>query len=123
MKLNSPRQDPYSSINNTLDSLRKKGYTEEFIVQDEKIATDSKGNEYKAEDLFIDEVHRITGQKNWFNQQDKATDRMQQVFALNAKNGVKGTINNDLNEEGFETVELFLQNVDRNDELNENYTS
>lgn len=122
MKLNSPRQDPYSSINNALDSLRKKGYKEEFVVQDKSSATDSNGNKYAPEDLVIDEIHRFTGKKNWFNQQEKSAEQYLQVFALNAKNGVKGTINNDMREEGFDVVENFLQNVDRSDALHENYT-
>ena len=121
MKLNSPRQDPYSSVNTALDKLQKKGYSELFTVMDETHAKDSKGNTYKPKDMTIDEIHRFKGNKNWFNNQDGPLHQSE-IFALNASNGVKGTINREKDEEGWDVVETFLQNVDRHDNLHESYS-
>lgn len=131
MELNSPRKDPYSTFAMARKELSKKGYEAEFTVMDETTIRDSAGNEYQPTDLRMDHLVRVpnreTREKGRVYAGDVAKQRqdteVKALYALNAKNGVKGILEEHMNEQGSDIIDRFLQNVDRHDALKEYYTA
>lgn len=109
MELHSPRFDPYSSIQKLVDELEEKGYKEKFEVISSDEMKDSKGNTYSAEDLVINETHRLT--------QKKTEIEKTVVYALVSKSGVKGVVVDHYGEDSDDTINEFLMNVERHDAL------
>lgn len=116
MKLKSPYEDPYSSLNVVVDKLRDKGYDASFTVIDEKTMEDDKGNTYKPNEVVINEIHRLKSDKEQYRARERL-DHTHVVYALSSANGTKGTVVNDFFEGGNDVTDLFLQNVDREDDL------
>lgn len=124
MKLRSPHDNPYSSLNQAVEKLRKKGYKAEFTVKDEKTLKDKEGNDYAPGDLVINEVLRIAHRpEGIMADRDMQNDPTESIYALSAKNGTKGLVINEFEEGGNDVADRFLQNVDRHDDLHANYTS
>ncbi|MDZ7848363.1 MAG: hypothetical protein U5L96_17325 [Owenweeksia sp.] len=90
------------------------------MVIDETKVKDENDKSYHTDELIIDEVHRYTGVKDWFNNQTDVIGRVE-IYALNANDGSKGYIIRSSHDEGREVIDNFLQNVDRHDNLHENY--
>lgn len=122
MEFRNPHEDPYSAFTQKLEDFQKQGYTTEFKVVDETTLRDDDENTYAPQDLTLNDIYRYTGSKNWFTTKDH-TEAPKAIFALSAKNGVKGYVIDGYGEDSDEVVEQFLRNVDRFDELNGNYTS
>lgn len=118
MELRNPHEDPYSAFTQKLEDFQKKGYINEFTVVDETRLRDDKGNSFAPEDLVINDLYRYTGTKNWFTTKDR-TEEPKAIYALMAKTGEKGYVTNGYGKNANETVDQFLRNVDRHDELND----
>lgn len=131
MELNSPRKDPYSTFAMARKELSNKGYDVEFTVMDETTIRDSEGKEYQPADLTLDHLVRVPNRETQEKGSVYAGDVSRQkqhkevkaLYALHAKNGVKGILEEHMNEQGSEVIERFLQNVDRHDALKEYYTA
>lgn len=131
MELNSPRKDPYSKFAKAHKDLIKKGYEAEFTVMDEKTLKDKNGEKYSPDDLRLDHIVRFPDRNKKDERGIYASDVTKQneledveaIYALNSKNGVKGLLTESRDEAGSDVVDRFLQNVDRHDSLQENYTA
>lgn len=120
MELNSPRKDPYSPANKGRETLRDQGYAENFTVKDEKSIADENGNSYAPDDVMIDQILRFDGQKDWLENKGQRNEEVH-LYALNANNGVKGIVERNARDNHRAVIDRFLQQVDRHDNLKENY--
>ncbi len=99
MKLNSPRKDPYSAVNQIIDRMKEQGFEHEFSVQDE---TTLKGNgkTFAPAQVTIDEVERVIDDKN--------ESQSEMVVAISCEDGTKGILKTPYGQEVNETVLKFL---------------
>ncbi len=109
MELQSPRFDPYSSLQQGVDEFADKGYKDRFEVVSSDTMNDSKGNEYKAEDLAINEIKRILNKEN--------ESQKMVIYAMVTKSGKKGIIVDNYGEDATEEIKEFLLNVESKDPL------
>ncbi|GEM_PF-1684653 len=122
MELNSPRTNPYSSLERAKDSLKDNGYTLHFTVYDQNTAKDSDGNKLNASDFVINYLIRLTENKVFLSNENKGKEPVI-LYGLSASNGSKGIIEEHKNEEGSEIVEAFLRNVDSENSIEEFYSA
>lgn len=112
MELNSPRQDPYSTYSHTIEKLRKKGYKDLYEVMDENTLKDQSNHFYKADELVLNEIHRLLHKEN---DSEKTV-----IYALSADNGSMGILIDKYGENSSEVIDDFLQKVDMHDDLHKN---
>jgi len=122
MQLNSPRKDPYSEFARAERALEKEGYQQALTVIDENTVEAPDGRRYKPADLV---VHRIirTQKKEVYHGDANREPRPGAIFALQGPDNMKGLLKESLDSEESKIVEGFLQQVDRHDDLQENYTA
>lgn len=109
MKLNSPRENPYSELNKTKEAYADKGFKEPWTVISEKIATLG-DKEEQVDKLHIAMQHRFISDKN--ESDSKA------LYAIAAEDGRKGYLEAPYGKFADETTDAFLRNVDASDSLN-----
>lgn len=68
----------------SIEEFRKKGYTEDFIVEDEFLKCKTTGESFRSEDVKIDHTERYEGESN--------PDDMSIVYAISANTGTKGIL-------------------------------
>jgi hypothetical protein len=122
MQLNSPRTNPYSSLEKAKEKLKEKGYSEIFTVFDEDSVKTENGKTLKAQDLVINHLIRLTKNKVFLSEERKSKEPVI-LYALSAKNGSKGIIEEHRRAEGAEVVEAFLRNVDSSNSIQEFYSA
>ena len=86
-----------------LDQLRKKGYTDDFILINEGLLSKNTNETFRPEDLSIEKVYRFEGYSN--------PDDMAIMFGIKSSNGVRGVVIDAYG--AYENDELgkFLKNV------------
>lgn len=72
------------TLSQRMNSLRDKGYTEDFNIVDDKLEHKSKSTEYKIDDFKVDEVYRFEGMSN------PADNSI--LFAISTSDGHKGML-------------------------------
>ncbi len=89
MKDNNPKQYSYDTLSEAVNDLIKRGYTTDFLLQEEKecLYCQEHSLELSPEEFTIDEIYRFEGMS------DPADESI--VFAVSSeKHGVKGLIIN-----------------------------
>ncbi|SIT77441.1 phosphoribosylpyrophosphate synthetase [Pontibacter indicus] len=74
----------YPTLSGALNDLKKRGYTEDFNLEENCIVCSSKSLELKPEEFYIDEVHRFEGMSN--------PDDNSVIYAISSSSGVKGVL-------------------------------
>lgn len=74
----------YSSLSEALNDLKKRGYTEDFELQQHCLQCASLSLELEPEKFTVDEFYRFEGMSN--------PDDNSIVFAISSIDGVKGTL-------------------------------
>lgn len=74
----------YSSLSDALNDLKKRGYTEDFELQQHCLQCTSLSLELEPEKFTVDEFYRFEGMSN--------PDDNSIVFAISSVEGVKGTL-------------------------------
>lgn len=74
----------YDTLIDATNNLRKQGFSAQFEFGEQCIRDTATGKEYQAEDLKITEYHRFEGNTN--------PSDMSVIYALQANDGVQGTI-------------------------------
>lgn len=74
----------YSTVSETLNDLKKRGYSEDFNIAPTCLECASLNLQLHPEDFRVDEYHRFEGMSN---PDDNAI-----VFAISSKDGLKGTL-------------------------------
>mgnify|MGYP006284870169 CR=1 FL=1 len=74
----------YDTLVDATNNLRKQGFAAQFEFGEQCIRDTDTGKKYGADDLKIIEYHRFEGNTN--------PSDMSIIYALQAKDGVKGTI-------------------------------
>jgi len=84
---NQPVQRSYDTLSEAVDDLVKRGYTTDFLVQEECLLCQNNSLELSPEEFEIDEIHRFEGLT------DPADESI--VFAISSpKHNVKGLVIN-----------------------------
>jgi hypothetical protein len=122
MKLNSPRKDPYSGFARAERALEKEGYQQELTVIDENTVEAENGRRYKPADLVVHQITRIQNKEVYHGDANKES-RPKAIFALQGPDNMRGLIKEMMDSEESKIVEGFLQQVNRHDDLQENYTA
>lgn len=108
MNLNSPRKNPYSSVEQAKRNLANKGYETSFSLSSNgKFLEDGNGNKYSADDLSINHVERFTAKEN---ESEKST-----LYAVSAKDGRKGVVEDGFGKSISDELNTFMQQVDSHD--------
>lgn len=89
----------YDTLSQAINALTKDGYKEGFTTQDDKIIGSISSKAYLPEDLLIVETYRFDGMTD---PQDDAI-----VFAIEAKDGNKGTLVMSYSSQHNQNVELI----------------
>lgn len=89
----------YDSLSQATNALTKKGYEESFTASDDKIIGLGSKKRYAPNELKIVSTYRFDGMTN---PQDDAT-----VFAIEASDGVKGTLVMSYSSKHNQNVELI----------------
>lgn len=113
MDLRPAHENPYSSLANAIEKLEEKGYNRKYSVRDEVTIEDEDGNSLNADQLSIDELIRFEDREN------KSENTM--VVAINSEDGSRGVITTHYGKDGNQTVDRFLQNLDKGDQTHKNY--
>lgn len=99
---------------NVLARLKKDGFTHDFKVSEEGLCTMENNKSFAPEEVRIVDFYRFEGESN--------PDDMSILYALETKDGMKGTISNsygtyaDTNIDAFITkVEDLGKNLDKKD--------
>ncbi|HEY0744648.1 MAG TPA: phosphoribosylpyrophosphate synthetase [Chryseosolibacter sp.] len=74
----------YTTLSETLNDLKKRGYSEDFNITPTCLECSSLNLQLHPEDFKVDEYHRFEGMSN---PDDNAI-----VFAISSNDGVKGTL-------------------------------
>lgn len=75
----------YTTMTFALEDLKKRGYTDDFVLNEENSMKNSRSNTtYKPSDMQIVEYHRFEGESD--------PGDMAIVFAVKCKDGAKGLI-------------------------------
>jgi hypothetical protein len=111
MELQPPRFDPYSTLQQGVDEFAKKGYAERFEISASGKLTNSKGKEYKAEELAINEIKRILNKEN--------NSRKMVIYGIVTTTGEKGILIDHYGEKGTKEINDFLLNVEAQDPLSQ----
>ncbi|NNE26515.1 MAG: phosphoribosylpyrophosphate synthetase [Saprospiraceae bacterium] len=93
------QQNNYDTLSQAVNALTANGYKEGFKAAENKIIATNSSKEYKPEELKIIKRYRFDGMTN---PQD---DTM--VLALEAKDGLKGTLVMSYSSKHFQNVELI----------------
>tara|TARA_R110000850_G_scaffold260905_1_gene388627 strand:+ start:1007 stop:1339 length:333 start_codon:yes stop_codon:yes gene_type:complete len=107
MELQPPRFDPYSTLQQSVDEFAAKGYKDRFDVISSSLMRNSKGKEYKPEELAINEIKRILNKEN---QSQKVV-----IYAVVTNTGEKGILIDHYGENGTEEINEFLLSVENQD--------
>ena len=78
------RAPAYKSIANAVEDLTRRGFTEQFQVVEGQLRALGTGKTLKSEDIVIREYHRFEGVSD--------PDDMAVVYAIESKDGVRGTL-------------------------------
>ena len=104
MKLHSPRQDPYSNVEQTKRKLEKEGYTVSFkLSSDGNHIEDENGHEFGIKTVALDSIYRLVGHNN---EADNKT-----LYALSTSSGVNGILEDGFGKYSSDSVISFLQRV------------
>ena len=76
----------YDTLVDCLADLRKMGYTEDYTIENNKLKSTDNDKSYAQDDLTVMGYHRFEGMTN--------PDDMSIVYAVESKDGQKGTIVN-----------------------------
>lgn len=80
-------KENYGTLSETINGLRKEGYTLDFNISKERIVCHQTNAEFKPEDFEIDKVYRFEGASN--------PDDQAVLYAISSANfGVKGVLVN-----------------------------
>lgn len=93
------------SLVNVLARLKKDGYTHDFSVNEEGALCSMDGKEsFTVEQVRLVDHYRFEGESN--------PDDMSILYAVEAANGVKGTISNSYGPYADEKVDAFIKQVE-----------
>lgn len=105
MKLQSPRHDPYSTLEQTKRELGERGYTATFVLSPEGNALqDENGKKHLAKDLVVNETRRLVNKEN---EAEKTT-----LYVLSAADGTKGIAQDGYGKESSEELTNFMLKVE-----------
>jgi hypothetical protein len=76
----------YYSLMDALTDLKKRGYTEDFNLEQKTVLCPSLGIRFKPAEFTIDEYYRFEG--------DSDPDENSIVYAISSTTGIKGTLVN-----------------------------
>lgn len=74
----------YDTLSQTVNSLKKRGYDENFVLHDNAIECPEVGETFRPEAFEVDEHHRFEGMTN---PADSSV-----VYAISTESGVKGIL-------------------------------
>jgi hypothetical protein len=114
MKLNSPREDPYSPKNQVLDNWSDEAFKEEWSIIDENHILSHKEQQYHASDLTVMAVKRLFKQDSFLSDERRKLEP-KTMIALKANDGEKGYCLHHWHENQSEVAEAFLQNLEKHD--------
>ena len=109
MELQPPRFDPYSTLQQSVDEFADMGYEDRFEVISNTSLRDSKGNEFKAENLAINKIKRILNKEN---ESQKIV-----IYAMVTTTGEKGILIDNYGEKGTKEINELLLKVESKDPL------
>lgn len=89
----------FETLSETIDSLTKEGYTDTFRAEDESIKAVYSKASFRPDELKIIKSYRFD---NMTNPDDEA-----EVFAIEAQNGIKGTLVMSYSASHSQNVELI----------------
>lgn len=92
-------KDSYETLSQAVNALTKSGYDEGFKAEDDKLIGNVHGREYHPHELNIVATYRFEGSTD---PQDDAI-----VFAIEANDGIKGTLVMSYSAEHNQNVELI----------------
>ena len=92
------------SMVNVENRLNKEGYTADFKVTDGSLCVIGTDMKYGVEDVRIVDFYRFEGETN--------PDDMAILYAIETKDGVKGTISNSYGPYADSNVDEFLKRVE-----------
>jgi len=92
-------ENDYETLSQATNALTEHGYTEDFKAENDNINGLSSHKDYQPEDLKIVRTYRFEGMTN--PQDDTA------VFAIEAKDGTKGTLVMSYSAKHSQNVELI----------------
>jgi hypothetical protein len=92
------------SLVNVTNTLKKKGYTEDFRITEEGMCTGASDHTYQPEEVTIVDFYRFEGNTN--------PDDMSILYAIETADGLKGTISNSYGPYADAFVDEFLKKVE-----------
>ena len=91
-------------LSEVMDELKSKGFSRDFVFREEKLMLmDGDHKKYGSNDLTIIEEYRFEG--------DSDPGMMTILYALEGKDGVKGTISNAYGVNSDDNLGEFMKNV------------
>lgn len=107
MNLDSPRHDPYSTLEQTKRKLENDGYTQSFsLSSDGNHLVDKNGQQFDANSVALNGIYRFV---NKDNETDKKT-----LYALSTSSGANGILVDGYGKESSELINTFLLKVQDN---------
>ena len=92
------------SLVNVMNTLKKKGYTEDFRITEEGMCGGKTDRLYQPEEVTIVDFYRFEGITN--------PDDMSILYALETTDGLKGTISNSYGPYADTFIDEFLKKVE-----------
>ena len=89
---------------NSLNTLKKNGFTEDFRVSEKGLCTSNSDKTYTPEEVAIVDFYRFEGITN--------PDDMSILYAIECSDGTKGTISNSYGPYADSDVDDFLKQVE-----------
>jgi len=100
----------YDTVIDATNNLRRRGYTTNFVLSDDKMHDSDSDNFYAPKDMQIDEFHRFEGMSN------PADSSI--VFAVSCKDGTKGLVVSSYGANASAKLDAFMEKVPTTKETN-----
>ena len=93
----------FNTLSEAIDTLKKRGYTTNFRINENGLLEAAKGQTFNASDVKLAEFHRFEGMT------DPADSTI--LYALETGSGLKGTLADSYGAEASELISGFMKNV------------
>ena len=105
MKLDSPRHDPYSTLEQTKRKLESDGYTTHFhLSSDGNHIEDKNGHRFDANSVALNGVYRLVSKNN---EADKTV-----LYAVSTSAGINGVLQDGFGKNSSDAINNFMQRVE-----------
>ncbi len=109
MKLDPPRHDPYSTLEQTKRMLEEKGYTNCFqLSSDGDHIEDKNGHQFGVNDVALNGIYRFVNKDN--------EAEYEVLYALSTNTGVDGFLQDGFGKNSSESINNFLQRVEHQEQ-------